>query len=231
MTEQNRQFDDLEAHVPDRLRRDLGDLFQPPGAIPAQVDKSILDQARRRLAKPRPLIVRLRWAAGIGAVAAVIILGFILFNPQSAIKSPQSRPPALAEGRADIDGNGRVDILDAFRLARRIESRGPADPKWDLNGDGRIDRDDVDLVAAAAVRLGSGAQARRGDGILPWRREAHLASLFRGESMGWGPSTYNSAVRARVPPSNRGQDARDTQGQDALATSTFVDLSDQGVRS
>jgi len=164
MTEHNRQFDELEPHVSDRLRRDLRDLFQSPGAIPAQTDKSILDQARRRLAKPRPFVIRLRWAASIGAVAAVIVLGFVLFSPQSGlprfarndmIQNPQSRPPALAEGRADIDGNGRVDILDAFRLARSIEARGPADPTWDLNGDGRVDRDDVDLVAYAAVSLGT----------------------------------------------------------------------------
>ena len=52
-----------------------------------------------------------------------------------------------------MDRNGRVDILDAFRLARSIEARGEADPQWDLNSDGRVDKDDVDLVASAAVRL------------------------------------------------------------------------------
>ncbi len=164
MTEHNQQFDDLEGYVSDRLHQDLRGLFEPPGTVPARADKVILDQARRQLAKPRRVIIRLRWAAGAAAAAAVIALGVILFNPQSRlprfarndmIRNPKSLGPALAEGRADIDRNGRVDILDAFRLARSIEARGPVDPQWDLNGDGRVDKDDVDLVASVAVHLES----------------------------------------------------------------------------
>jgi hypothetical protein len=165
MTEHNRQFDDPQWHVSDRFRGDLRGLFEPPGAVPPQVDRAILEQAHRRLAKPRPLVIRLRWAAGVAAAAAVVAIGVALFSPPSAIRHPQSLSPGLAEGRTDVDSNGRVDILDAFRLARHIEARGPADPtrsgatdmKWDLNGDGRVDKDDVDLVAFAAVRLDKGA--------------------------------------------------------------------------
>ncbi len=156
MTENNRQFDDLDRHVADRLREDLRGLFEPPGAVPARVDKIILDQAHRRLAQPRRLIIRLRWAAGTAAAAAVIALAVILYqgpNHQLPIISYRS----AAGGRADIDANGRVDILDAFQLARRIEAHGPTVPQWDVNGDGRIDKDDVNLVASAAVRLDKGA--------------------------------------------------------------------------
>jgi len=195
MTEHDRQFDDLDRDVSDRLREDLRGLFQPPGTVPARVDKIILDQAKQRLAQPRRLIIRLRWAAGIAAAAAGVTIGVVVFNPQSEVRNPQSSLPRFAgngmsnpqsgsprlarngmsnpqstspvpaEGRADVDGNGRVDILDAFQLARRIETRGPADPtrsgaadtQWDLNGDGRVDKDDVSLVASAAVRLDKGA--------------------------------------------------------------------------
>ncbi len=163
MIEPNPQFDDLDRQISDRLRQDLRGLCEPPGVVPARADKTILDQARRQLAKPRRVIIRLRWAAGVAAAAAVIALGLVLLNPQSEIRNPQSLRPALADGRADIDGNGRVDILDAFRLARSIEARGPADPQWDLNGDGLVDKDDVDLVASAAVRLEPRLQARRGE--------------------------------------------------------------------
>ncbi len=155
MTEHNQQFDDMEGHVSDRLRQDLRGLFKPPGTVPARTDKVILDHARRQLAKPRHIIICLRWAAGAAAAAAVIALGVILYqgpashNHQSSITNQRS----VAAGRADIDGNGRVDILDAFRLARSIEARGPVNPQWDLNGDGRVDKDDVDLIASAAVRL------------------------------------------------------------------------------
>ena len=180
MTEHDRQFDDPEQRVSDRFRKDLRGLFGPPGAVPPQVDKAIMEQADRRLAKPRRLIVRMRWAAGVAAAAAVILVGVVLFNPPSAIRHPPSTSPGLAEGRADIDGNGRVDILDAFQLARHIESRGPADERWDLNGDGRVDKDDVDLAAFAAVLLGSGPQVRCGKGVPPLRDEAILASFFQG---------------------------------------------------
>ena len=214
MTENNRQFDDLDRHVSDRLRQDLRGLFEPPGAVPARVDKIILDQARRRLAKPRRLIIRLRWAAGIAAAAAVIAVGVTLFSPQSETmlppaltggRNPQSMSPALAEGRADVDGNGRVDILDAFQLARRVEARGPVAPQWDLNGDGRVDKEDVDLVACAAVRLDAGF---RGEGVPPLRGEAILASLF---------SSHGAPA------------APDVQGQDALATSLSGSPRDKGV--
>ena len=64
------------------------------------------------------------------------------------------KPPA-AQG--DVDRNGRVDILDAFKLARHIESAGAVEGKWDMNGDGQVNREDVDIVAFAAVRLDKGA--------------------------------------------------------------------------
>jgi hypothetical protein len=220
MMEHNKQFDNLDRHVSDRFRQDLRSLFQPPGPVPRQTDKTILDQARTRLAKPHRLIIHLRWAAGIAAAAAVIALGLVLFNvvtpdfdpgPQSTIRNPQSPGPVLAEGRADVDGNGRVDILDAFRLARSIEAQAPVDERWDLNGDGRLDQDDVDLVASAAVRLESDL---RGEGILPLR-VAGILPAVRG--------------RDALDTQEQGQDGLATQGRDALATSPFAVLLGKGV--
>lgn len=97
---------------------------------------------------------------------------------------PIAPAPTLAE-REDIDHSGRVDILDAFALARMIENqdtriagqrrdaRGDvgraADARpnragiteipamFDLNGDGAVDQGDVDAVAMAAVSLKGGA--------------------------------------------------------------------------
>jgi len=176
MTNQNRPFTDPDERVPERLQRDLRGLFAPPGAVPPQIDRAIMGQARRRLARPRRMILRLRWAGGIAAAAAAIVIGVALLNPQSEIMSPpaltggrdpQSIRPGLAEGRADIDNNGRVDILDAFRLARQLASGDPMDTRWDLNGDGRVDQGDVDQVAAAAVRLEPAAQAHSGASVPP----------------------------------------------------------------
>jgi hypothetical protein len=163
MPERNRQFDDLERQASGRLRADLQTLYEPPGGIPPQVDNAVRDQIQRRFARPRR-IIPLRWAGGLAAAAAVIAFALILYdgraptNWQSTNRNPHSitSRQSVAEGRADVDRSGRVDILDAFRLAKHIESGGPTDIRWDLNEDGRVDRDDVDLVAFAAVRLGKG---------------------------------------------------------------------------
>jgi len=165
MTDQNKQFDDRQRPVSDRFRKDLRTLYQPGGSVPPEIDRAILDQARRRLAKPRPLILRLRWAGGIAAAAAVVAIGVFLYTGSA----PHNHQSAVAERRLDIDGNGRVDILDAFRLAKVLESgsqtpsnafgvpsRGSTAAGWDINADGRLDREDVDAVAFAAVRLDKG---------------------------------------------------------------------------
>ena len=55
--------------------------------------------------------------------------------------------------REDIDRNGRVDILDAFALARQIEAGSGRLPDGDINGDGVVDAGDVDAIALKAVAL------------------------------------------------------------------------------
>ncbi len=61
--------------------------------------------------------------------------------------------PAVA---GDLDRSGRVTILDAFALARQLDS-GSSPAASDFNGDGLIDRGDVDAIAMLAVRLPEGA--------------------------------------------------------------------------
>ena len=91
----------------------------------------------------------------IAAAAAVIILAFSLNLTQKP--GPTTSQSLLGEARAvDIDRNGRVDILDALKLARYVESAKSTEKKWDVNGDGFVNSIDVDLVASAAVRLDKG---------------------------------------------------------------------------
>jgi hypothetical protein len=101
------------------------------------VEAAVLAAARARLAErpPRPRR-RLPWLAPLVAAAAVVL--WLLRAP--------------ASGRADLDGNGRVDVLDAFRLARELGS-AEADPRADFDGDGGVDERDVEHVLALAVRL------------------------------------------------------------------------------
>ena len=63
-------------------------------------------------------------------------------------------PARVAE---DIDGNGRVNIIDAYLMNRRLRSGVAMPKKLDLNGDGRIDHEDIKAIVKTAVSL------RRGD--------------------------------------------------------------------
>ena len=74
---------------------------------------------------------------------------------------PRTRPSVVTTGAevrpGDAVRRGRVDMLDAFVLARKIDS-GAAAPTpakgWeDVNADGVLDKRDVDQVAALAVSL------------------------------------------------------------------------------
>lgn len=80
--------------------------------------------------------------------------------PMAAVADPE--PIAVARskksnaGLFDINGDGRIDILDAFALARTIESgetNKPGDQGWDINQDGELNQLDVDLVALHVVKL------------------------------------------------------------------------------
>jgi hypothetical protein len=155
MAEKEEHFDeDLELRVSPDLRADLNTLFEPQQSVPPEIDRAVLDRARQHLIRPQRHRPVLRWVASTAAVAAVIILMFSL----NLTREPRlsSIGSARAEAQADIDQSGRVDVLDAFTLARHIESTSRPEPKWDINGDGLVNRDDVDLVAFAAVRLDKG---------------------------------------------------------------------------
>jgi hypothetical protein len=93
-----------------------------------------------------------RWSmTGIGvAAAAALTFVFALNGPRT---SKPSAPATLAAAPEDINGDGRIDILDALALARMVDSPRSPSLEHDVNGDGRVDRADVQAVAGAAVRL------------------------------------------------------------------------------
>jgi len=150
--------------IPDVLTDDLRAVYRPPAPVPPEVDRSVADRARQHFAgrefapaaspwRSRPAArTRIRWAWRIAAAAAVIIFAFSLDLTKRREPSTDSFYAARARA-VDIDRNGRVDILDAFKLARQIESAGRTEANFDVNGDGLVNRDDVDLVALAAVSL------------------------------------------------------------------------------
>jgi hypothetical protein len=158
MNERREHFDEkLDSKISPEFTEDLNALFEPKLSVPPEVDMAVLDKAhqyfdRRRWRHRVFRHIRL-WK--VAAAAAVIILAFSLNLTQKSGPVTSDSVPVKARA-VDIDENGKVDILDAFKLARHVESAGVADKKWDINGDGLVDRADVDLVAKAAVRLDKG---------------------------------------------------------------------------
>lgn len=166
MTNRMEHFDE-DMGVPPKLSVELNALFEPPLMVPPEADRAVLDQAQRHFVAGRfseGARGRFRWSRlwKVAAAAAVVIFAFSL----DLTKKPEpvtERSIRTGIQAVDIDRNGRVDILDAFTLARHIESAGPAEEslslrkqEWDINGDGLVNRDDVDMVAFAAVRLDKG---------------------------------------------------------------------------
>jgi len=161
MAEKMKQFDeDAGPKVSARFEADLKALFKPPVQVPPEAERAILDRAGEHFAglgagRDRRRLLHWRHLWHVAAAAAVVIFAFSL----ELTKKPQ--PPAGSSvppqaRTVDIDGNGRVDILDAFKLARQIESAPALEDSYDLNGDGLVNRGDVDFVASAAVRLDKG---------------------------------------------------------------------------
>ena len=146
MSEQDDHFDDM----PRKLAEDLRGLFAREVRVPGEVERAILDSGRRRIGHRRRVVVIKRLAATVAAAAAVAAVYFLVVrNPEPIWKGE----PVVASLAADVDGNGRVDILDAFLLARRIEAREALGEELDLNGDGVVDEKDVDAIAQRAVKL------------------------------------------------------------------------------
>ncbi len=171
MNNEKRHFEEeLGFDVRRRFSKDLSEVFTPGQDIPSDINRAIVEMARRHLVRRQLKLWWVRWAVPATAAAAVIIVASILWVshlPTSKVeqisqlqvaKDSYSAYESLQASftQADIDRNGRVDILDAFKLAHHIESGRQTDKLWDINGDGIINRKDVDKVAFAAVRLDKG---------------------------------------------------------------------------
>jgi len=143
--------------LPD-LARDLARLADPHIEVPCSVDNAVMTAAQTALARRRrgghPAF---RWVVGTAAAAALALavwVGSVVTPQRHASREMASMSaPAIA---GDLDRSGRVTILDAFALARQLDSGG-SPSAGDLNGDGLIDRADVDAIAMLAVRLPEGA--------------------------------------------------------------------------
>jgi hypothetical protein len=146
--------DEADLRLPAPLVDDLARLYTPPGAVSREVDEVIGEAAWRHCDGLRSRR-RIRWWGRIGVAAAAV---FLLFWFGDVWRGPKVTPvvlPPLA-GMADFNHDGRVNILDAFALARQLERGGAVDMSWDYNHDGVVNQADVDAIAMSAVRLEGG---------------------------------------------------------------------------
>ena len=148
--------DQLDSEARQRLRTALHAMYDTDIKVPEHVDRLILDGARRQFAIRR----RWRWArsaAAATAAAAAIAMVFTFWPGDEHVPVASTARMTNATMPADVDGSGRVDILDAFTLARQLEQTGITPSlKWDINRDGRLDTGDVHAIANAAVRIERG---------------------------------------------------------------------------
>jgi predicted anti-sigma-YlaC factor YlaD len=118
------------------------------GEIPPEIDTEIIAMARRQSAMVRDRVrtrsVR-RWVSAVAGAAAAVIIALMATMQQT------DRRTVADIRRTDINTDGTVDILDALALAQ-LTGTAPA-AGGDLNGDGRIDGRDVDIVVREAVSL------------------------------------------------------------------------------
>jgi hypothetical protein len=139
------------------LRAGLKRMQTSGPVVPRQMDEAILAEARRSFASRRRRWVLIQRIGGGLAAAAVLAIAVRLFYPAPTSTSPVPTVPhrQLAQA-ADVNRDGRVDILDAYVVARHIARHEPLDPAWDINGDGVVDQKDVDLIAHLAVQTTEG---------------------------------------------------------------------------
>ena len=162
----NTRRDVEEPKAPAKL---VAALKEPPARrafVPPSMDVAILRAARQHLARTTSSLapsdgeragVRGAFARFLKpwilwptvATACLTLMGLIHFT---------SRQSQSQFAREDVNQDGRVDILDAFQLARESQS-GTSPAGIDLNEDGRIDRRDAEFIATRAVKLEKGGKS------------------------------------------------------------------------
>jgi hypothetical protein len=179
MEMQNEQNKDENLDAPPRLVAALRQLPREPVFIPPTLDEGLMKAARQHLGqreKKRMGWFRLLpWGVATAGLAAAVLLAYPhakekFLGPGRSMVSRstksfrhgsentgqpgiQLQSHGVADVREDLNGDGKIDILDAFMLAKKLQGTPTSDLRLDVNGDGAIDRRDVDTIATHAVSL------------------------------------------------------------------------------
>jgi len=125
--------------------------------VPPTVDEAILRAARERLAPVQTTRFRWLplppWIVAATAVFVAIALVFVRLQPRRG----DAKQSDFA--KQDLNHHNRMNILDAFALARQLKQGTVSDMRLDVNGDGVVDEQDVRIIAAEAVKLDKGGHS------------------------------------------------------------------------
>jgi hypothetical protein len=153
----NGQPEDDGLGAPPRLQAAFRHLPKERIFVPPTLDEAVLGEARRHL--PKRVRRRFDWSLlrpWLPAAAAIMFLGLLAYLfIGTSFRGP--RQPLFV--REDLNHDGRVDILDAFALARALKAGAALDRRLDINGDGVVNERDVATIAAHAVTVQKGGHS------------------------------------------------------------------------
>jgi len=162
----NTRRDGEEPTAPAKLVAALKEPLARRVFVPPSVDAAVLKVARQHFTRSTASLSRSDGKrAGVRDMLAYFFKPWILWPTVATtcfalagLAYFASRPVHLF-AREDLNHDGRVDILDAFQLARETQSGAKPAVTVDLNHDGRVDRRDVELIATHAVLLEKGGRS------------------------------------------------------------------------
>lgn len=156
----DKDSDEIDDTLPETVKSALSVRYGAVPSVSSEIDESVLADARRHFEQHGPWshrparrrkISAWQWTA-IASTIAAACAAIVVWQP--AEMSDESFTDATKvqdpEG-SDVDQNGRVDILDAFALARQM--RDGVGSGHDINHDGRFDQLDIEIVARESVKL------------------------------------------------------------------------------
>ena len=152
MTDRNQPNEETGPQPGPRLGRALAGLRKESVFISPVVDEKVLGQAKPHLARIRTRRSRRERVGWVALAAGVALAAMVARTVLHQGGSPQF-------AREDLNHDGKVDILDAFQLAREIKSGKPPAQIEDFNGDGKVDAADVEILAKRAVSLDKGGHS------------------------------------------------------------------------
>jgi hypothetical protein len=151
----NRREENIERWAeeggPPQLRESLSEIYGSGPAVSRAVDERILGAAREQMARR----VRMRWMMryAIGSVAAAAAVVLIVIRTTHHAQPAAKSGAAMVAAAEDVNRDGKIDILDAYLMARSLAAKEAIAREWDFNHDGIVDGRDVDVIALAAVKL------------------------------------------------------------------------------